>query len=69
MRVLLTGSEPIETFDVRLCSERCWKVPLMLKSLVKSYCQLTPNMDFLSIAYSDWLSSETFTDVPASMML
>ena len=43
-RVLLRGSEPMATLVVSACSERCWKVPLIKKSLVKSYSQFTPTI-------------------------
>lgn len=43
-RMLLSGSEPMVTFDVSGCSCSRWNVPPMKKSLVKSYSQLSPNM-------------------------
>ncbi len=48
-RMLLSGSEPIVTFDVRACSCRYWNVPLSENSFVKSYCQLNPIIVFLVI--------------------
>ena len=42
--VLFKGSDPIATFVVSACSERCRNVPLIWKFLLKSYSQLTPNM-------------------------
>ena len=43
-RVFFKGSEPMTTFEVRACSERCWNVPPIWKFLEKSYSQLTPNI-------------------------
>ncbi|CDD05929.1 unknown [Prevotella sp. CAG:592] len=45
-RVLLSGSDPIDTFVVSACSDRCWKVPLSWKFLVKSYSQFSPSIVF-----------------------
>ena len=67
--MLLSGSLPMVTFEVSDCSLSFWNVPLSWKSLEKSYSQFTPYMVFLCIPYSVSVSSETFTDVPASMML
>ena len=47
--VLLSGSDPIVTFEVRACSERCCNVPLIWKFLEKSYSQLIPNIVFGSV--------------------
>ncbi len=49
-RVLLSGSEPMLTFVVRACSDRCCIVPLSWKSFEKSYCQLSPSIVFRSCA-------------------
>ena len=40
--VLFSGSSPIDTFDVRACSDRCISVPPIWKFFVKSYSQFTP---------------------------
>ena len=50
--VFLNGSEPIITFEVRACSERCISVPPNWKFFEKSYSQLSPNIVFLCIPYS-----------------
>ena len=42
--MLLSGSEPMATFDVSACSCRCCSVPLSWKFLEKSYSQFTPNI-------------------------
>ena len=67
--MLLSGSLPMVTFDVSDCSLSLWNVPLSWKSLVKSYSQFTPYMVFRCMPYSVSVSSDTFIDVPASMML
>ena len=41
-RVLFSGSEPIDTFVVSACSDKCWIVPLIWKFFEKSYCQFSP---------------------------
>ena len=38
------GSEPIVTFEVSACSERCINVPPSWKFFEKSYSQFTPSM-------------------------
>ena len=43
-KVLLSGSEPIATFVVSDCSDRCWNVPLSWKFFEKSYSQLSPTI-------------------------
>ena len=68
-RVLLSGSIPIDTLVLRGCSERCCSVPDSWKLLEKSYSQFMPSMVLRSCMYSDWLSNDTFTAVPASMIL
>jgi len=67
--VLLSGSLPIDTLVVSDCSERCCSVPESCRFLEKSYSQFMPNIVFRSCAYSVWLSNDTFTVVPASMIL
>ncbi len=49
-RVLFSGSEPIVTFVVNACSERCWNVPLIWKFFEKSYSQFRPIIVFLICA-------------------
>ena len=67
--MLLSGSEPMVTFDVSGCSWRRWNVPPMKKSLVKSYSKLMPNIVLRVMPKSVLLSRLTFTLVPASMIL
>ena len=42
--VLFSGSEPMATFVVSDCSERCCTVPLSWKFFEKSYSQFMPSM-------------------------
>ena len=67
--VFFSGSEPMVTFDVRACSDRCCSVPPIWKSFEKSYSQLKPNIRLRCMPYSVFDSSDTLTFVPASMML
>ena len=67
--VLLKGSSPMVTFEVSACSLRCISVPPIVRLLESSYSQLTPNMVLRCIPYSVSDSSDTFTLVPASIML
>ena len=57
------------TFEVSVCSLRCCNVPPIWKFLVKSYSQLKPTIVLRCIPYSVLDSSDTLTEVPASMML
>ena len=57
------------TLEVSDCSESFWNVPLICRSLEKSYSQLRPIKVLRCMPYSVSLSNDTFTDVPASMML
>ncbi len=67
--VFFKGSDPMTTFDVSACSDRCCSVPPIWKFFEKSYSQLTPNIRFRCMPYSVFDSSDTLTLVPASMML
>ena len=68
-KVFFSGSEPMVTFDVSVCSLRCCSVPPIWKFLVKSYSQLKPTIVLRCMPYSVFDSSDTLTEVPASMML
>ena len=67
-RVLLSGSEPISTFEVRGFSCRVINVPPKLNSSENSYCQLRPSIVLRCILNIVLLSSDTFTFVPASII-
>ena len=67
--VFFSGSEPIVTFDVRACSDRCCSVPPICRFFEKSYSQLKPNIRLRCMPYSVSLSNDTLTLVPASMIL
>ena len=68
-RVFFSGSEPMETFDVRACSDRCCSVPPICRFFEKSYSQLKPNIVLRCMPYSVFDSKDTLTLVPASIML
>ena len=68
-RVFFKGSEPIVTFEVSACSERCWKVPPIWRFFEKSYSQFRPTIVLRCIPYSVLDSNDTLTLVPASMIL
>ncbi len=67
--VFFSGSAPMLTFDVSVCSLRCSSVPPNWKFLENSYSQLKPIIVLRCMPYSALLSSDTLTFVPASMML
>ena len=67
--VLLSGSSPMATFEMRACSERCISVPPNWKFFEKSYSQFTPTIVLRCMPYSVSDSNDTLTLVPASMML
>ena len=67
--VLLNGSAPIVTFEVRACSWRCISVPPIWKFFENSYSQFTPTIVLRCTPLSVFDSSDTFTSVPASRML
>ena len=67
--VLLRGSDPIVTFEVCACSCKCINVPPIWKLFEKSYSQFNPNIVLRRVLYSVFDSNDTFTFVPASMML
>ena len=68
-RVLLSGSSPIDTFEMSACSWRWSSVPPNWKFFENSYSQFTPIIVLRCIPYSVFDSNDTLTFVPASMML
>ena len=67
--VLLRGSSPIVTFEVKACSCRCIMVPPICRFFDNSYVQLSPSIVLRCMPYSVSDSSDTLTLVPASIML